>query len=114
MTIEATQIPAKLRGRPRTFDREAALRSALTLFWRVGYEPATISELCKAMGINPHSLYAAFGNKAQLFMEAVAYYETTYWDEAWLRLEQAQDIRQGIFMNCSIGKKLPLKPNRLL
>ena len=96
MTIEATQIPAKLRGRPRTFDREAALRSALTLFWRVGYEPATISELCKAMGINPPSLYAAFGNKAQLFMEAVAYYETTYWDEAWLRLEQAQDIRQGI------------------
>ncbi|MEO9340451.1 TetR/AcrR family transcriptional regulator [Mesorhizobium sp. SB112] len=78
------------------FDREAALRSALALFWRVGYEPATISELCKAMGINPPSLYAAFGNKAQLFMEAVDYYETTYWDAAWLRLEQAKDIRQGI------------------
>lgn len=96
MTLETTQIPSKLRGRPRTFDREAALRSALALFWQVGYEPATISELCKAMGINPPSLYAAFGNKAQLFMEAVAYYETTYWDEAWLRLKQTPEIHMAV------------------
>lgn len=90
------QTPSKLRGRPRTFDREVALQNALALFWRLGYEPATISELCKAMGINPPSLYAAFGNKAQLFMEAVEYYETTYWDAAWLRLNQAPDVRTAI------------------
>lgn len=96
MTVETAQIPSKRRGRPRTFDREAALCSALSLFWRLGYEPATISELCKAMGINPPSLYAAFGNKAQLFMEAVAYYETTYWDGAWLRLNQTRDVRKAI------------------
>lgn len=96
MTLETTPIPSKLRGRPRTFDREAALRSALALFWQVGYEPATISELCKAMGINPPSLYAAFGNKAQLFMEAVAYYETTYWDAAWLRLKQTPEIHTAV------------------
>lgn len=96
MIVDANQIAAKLKGRPRTFDREAALRSALELFWQVGYEPTTIAGLCKAMGINPPSLYAAFGNKAQLFMEAVNYYETTYWDASWLRLKQSKDIRKGI------------------
>ena len=96
MTAQATPTPSKLRGRPRTFNREAALESALALFWRLGYEPTTISELCKAMGINPPSLYAAFGNKAQLFMEAVTYYETNYWDAAWLRLNQEPDVRTAI------------------
>ncbi|MFC7664662.1 TetR/AcrR family transcriptional regulator [Methylorubrum suomiense] len=52
------------KGRPRTFDRAQALHSALEVFWKRGYEPATMGELCSAMGINPPSLYAAFGNKA--------------------------------------------------
>ena len=67
--------PHRSKGRPRTFDRAAALNRALNVFWRRGYEPASISELCAAMEINPPSLYAAFGNKAQLFMEAVQHYE---------------------------------------
>lgn len=96
MNVKATQTRSKLRGRPRSFDREAALESALALFWRLGYEPATIAELCKAMGINPPSLYAAFGNKAQLFIEAVRYYEAIYWDAAWTRLYETPDIRNAI------------------
>ncbi|MEO6014521.1 MAG: TetR/AcrR family transcriptional regulator [Devosia sp.] len=75
--------PHKSKGRPRIFDRDAALRSALDLFWRRGYEPASIAELCSSMGINPPSLYAAFGSKAQLFMEAVNCYEAEYWDSVW-------------------------------
>ena len=67
------------KGRPRSFDKDTALLKALDIFWRRGYEPASISELCSAMGINAPSLYAAFGNKAGLFLEAVAFYEEKYW-----------------------------------
>ncbi len=96
MSIQTTIPPHKSRGRPRTFDREAALQSALGVFWRRGYEPASISELCAAMGINPPSLYAAFGNKAQLFMEAVNHYETSYWDDAWERMASGRDVLEDM------------------
>lgn len=61
-------------GRPLGFDRDAALREAMLLFWRHGYEATSVSELTKAMGITPPSLYTAFGDKKQLFLEAVQLY----------------------------------------
>lgn len=67
------------KGRPRCFDREKALLQALNVFWQHGYAPASMTELCKAMQINAPSLYAAFGSKAQLFLEAVHFYEQKYW-----------------------------------
>ncbi|GAA2019952.1 TetR/AcrR family transcriptional regulator [Catenulispora yoronensis] len=66
------------RGRPRGFDREAALDAALTEFWRHGYEATSVATLTKAMGINPPSLYAAFGDKRKLFSEAVQRYADTH------------------------------------
>ena len=67
---------AKSRGgRPWSFDREAAIETALRLFWRHGYEGVAIGDLTQAIGIAPPSLYAAFGSKAGLYREAVDRYE---------------------------------------
>src|SRR4051794_25201371 len=66
------------RGRPRAFDRDAALDAALFEFWRHGYEATSIAGLTKAMGVTPPSLYAAFGDKRKLFSEAVSRYAETY------------------------------------
>ena len=63
-------------GRVRQFDADVALDRALEVFWARGYEGATLPELTKAMGINRPSLYAAFGNKEQLFRKALDRYQT--------------------------------------
>lgn len=63
------------RGRPRSFDRAAALRRAMEVFWERGYEGTSLGDLTEAMGINKPSLYAAFGCKEALFREAVALYD---------------------------------------
>jgi len=66
------------RGRPRSFDREEALLRAMKVFWALGYEGATLTDLQKAMGgITAPSLYAAFGSKEELFREAVELYSRT-------------------------------------
>ncbi|NYE60613.1 AcrR family transcriptional regulator [Duganella sp. 1224] len=66
------------RGRPRVFDRNAALDTAMKLFWVKGYEATSIADLTSALGIGPTSLYAAFGSKEQLYAEALNLYSTTY------------------------------------
>jgi AcrR family transcriptional regulator len=72
-------------GRPRRFDIDAALNRAVEVFWRKGYEGASVSDLTEAMGINPPSLYAAFGNKEALFRKALDRYQAShaaFWKEA--------------------------------
>lgn len=67
-----------MAGRPRSFDRDAALAAAVELFWRAGYEETSVAMLTSAMGVTPPSLYAAFGDKRRLFEEASAlYFERT-------------------------------------
>ncbi len=68
-------VSASHRGRPREFCTENALAAALAVFWRKGYEGASLSDLTDAMGISRPSLYAAFGNKEALFRQALDLYE---------------------------------------
>ncbi len=63
------------RGRPREFDADEALAAALRVFWRRGFEGASLTELTEAMGITRPSLYCAFGNKEALFKKALDLYE---------------------------------------
>ena len=63
-----------MAGRPRSFDRDAALAAAVEQFWRTGYEKTSVAALTKAMGVTPPSLYAAFGDKDSLFDEASTLY----------------------------------------
>lgn len=74
IAMKRAQEGTKRRGRPRAFDREAALEKAMTVFWRHGYEATSMADLTAAMGINPPSLYAAFGDKERLFLEAIERY----------------------------------------
>src|SRR5581483_2250712 len=67
--------PADLTPKSRrAFDIDEALERALEVFWRKGYEGASLSDLTRAMGINRPSLYAAFGNKEELFRRALDRY----------------------------------------
>lgn len=84
------------RGRPRSFDRDAALASAMEVFWIKGYEAASLSDLTAAMGIASPSLYAAFGSKERLFHEAVELYGRTEGPQLWDVVDAAPTARQAI------------------
>jgi AcrR family transcriptional regulator len=75
-------IPLKRpRGRPRGFDRDQALARAIQVFWEKGYEGASMQDLLGAMEISSPSLYAAFGDKESLFLEAVQRYHENLREE---------------------------------
>ncbi|MES9990853.1 MAG: TetR/AcrR family transcriptional regulator [Candidatus Thiodiazotropha sp.] len=65
-------------GRKRTFDKSDALDKAMRVFWRNGYSATSVTDLTEALGINKPSLYAAFGNKEQLFGAALEHYTSHY------------------------------------
>lgn len=84
------------RGRPRSFDREVALRRAMEVFWDKGFEDASMADLTQAMGIASPSLYAAFGSKEALFQEAVALYQARFGGRMWDALDREPAIATAI------------------
>ena len=83
-------------GRPRSFDRDRALARAMEVFWTKGFEGTSIADLTAAMAINRPSLYAAFGNKEDLFAEALALYEAVEGAVITRLLAEAPTARAGI------------------
>jgi AcrR family transcriptional regulator len=83
-------------GRPRGFDRDAALEAAMFLFWRKGFAAASMNDLCDAMGVRSPSLYAAFGSKEALYLEAVEHYVQTQGPPIWGKLAEEATARAGI------------------
>jgi len=91
------------RGRPRAFDPDAALERAMHVFWAKGYEGASLSDLTRAMRINRPSLYAAFGNKEQLFSKVLDRYmdgPLAYFGKA-LAAPRARDVVEQIFFGAA-------------
>jgi AcrR family transcriptional regulator len=84
------------RGRPRTFDRDVALRRAMDVFWSKGYDNTSMTDLTSAMGINSPSLYAAFGSKEALFQEAVVLYGRIEGADIWSAIDEAPTAKEAI------------------
>lgn len=83
-------------GRSRRFNVEEALDAALEMFWQHGYEGTPIQALCRAMDLQPGSVYAAFGSKRDLFVAAVRRYIETVSAEAVDRVNGASSGLQGL------------------
>lgn len=65
-------------ARPRKFDEDTVLESALIAFWQNGYEGTSLMNLLEATGLTKSSLYAAFGNKESLFQKVIERYQRDY------------------------------------
>lgn len=89
-------VASKKPGRPRAFDRDAALASAMEMFWLKGFDGCAISDLTAAMHINSPSLYAAFGSKEDLFREAVDLYSTLEGEATRSALAGPRNIRDAL------------------
>jgi len=99
-------------GRPRAFDPDVALDRAMHVFWAKGYEGASLSDLTRAMRINRPSLYAAFGNKEQLFRKVLDRYMNgplAYFGKA-LAAPKARDVIEQIFFGAAKMAGNPRNP----
>jgi len=64
----------KRRGRPRGYDPQVALARAAEVFWKAGYAGTSLDDLAAATGMNRPSLYAAFGDKRDLYLKTLEHY----------------------------------------
>jgi len=93
-------VATATRGRPREFDADKALAAALRVFWRRGYEGASLTELTEAMGITRPSLYACYGNKEALFRKALDLYgeEKLAYMQTALEAPTARGVAERLLM----------------
>ncbi|WP_253975662.1 TetR/AcrR family transcriptional regulator [Myxococcus dinghuensis] len=99
-------------GRPRAFDVDEALDRALRLFWRQGYEGTSLSDLTEELGINRPSLYAAFGNKEELFRKALERYVEHHlilYREAFAK-PTAREAMEHLVLGLADAQTLPRGP----
>ncbi|MDH2341103.1 TetR/AcrR family transcriptional regulator [Bradyrhizobium sp. SSUT77] len=99
-------------GRPREFNAETALDQAMEVFWRHGYEGATIAQLTEAMGINPPSLYACFGNKEGLLKAALNRYTKLrgVWMDEVVAAPTAREVAERMLRGIADKQTDPANP----
>ena len=92
--------PRRRPGRPRSFDREAALDRAVEMFWADGYGGVDMARLARAVGVTKPSLYHVFGDKAALFLKALHRYGQTHASSALAAFEAEPNIARAVTAFC--------------
>jgi TetR/AcrR family transcriptional regulator, copper-responsive repressor len=96
----------KRRGRPRAYDPQVAIARAAEVFWKAGYAGTSLDDLVTATGMNRPSLYAAFGDKRDLYLKTLDYYREE--GRALARAATAGDPPLPVFLKRFYGKVLDL------
>lgn len=100
-------------ARPRTFDSDVVLDKAMEVFWRLGYDGASMSELTKAMDLNSTSIYAAYGNKRKLFEAVLDRYDARRLSniaDKILSATSAREVAERALYSIAEGMVAPGKP----
>ena len=84
------------RGRPRSFDTDTALDRATEVFWRHGFQGASMAELTAATGLSKPSLYAAFGDKEALYLRCLQRYGARQVEMQTALLDSEPDARRAV------------------
>src|SRR5215469_11280107 len=83
-------------ARPREFDSDSALESAMQVFWAKGYEATSLDDLCEATGLSRSSLYGTFGDKHDLLLRSLERYSERGSARIAATLEEAPSLREGL------------------
>lgn len=102
-------------GRPKKFNKDDALWAAIQVFWEKGYGSASVRDLTKAMGINSPSLYATFGDKYQLYMQAIDFYISKPNCAPIVAFNDEPDIKKAVhgFLNTTLHEATESKEGGL-
>ncbi|MCD9026126.1 TetR/AcrR family transcriptional regulator [Cohnella silvisoli] len=100
--------------RPREFDEEKALDAAMQLFWEKGFEATSLSDLTSRMGIQRPSIYAAFGDKKELFEAALRKYTRFHASFVRARLQNNSSVIEGFraYFEGIVAEEYKESPNR--
>ncbi|URJ62057.1 TetR/AcrR family transcriptional regulator [Paenibacillus polymyxa] len=100
--------------RPREFDEDQALDAAMRIFWEKGFEATSISDLTSKMGIQRPSIYAAFGDKKQLFEAALRKYTQSHAAYVRSRLQSNSSVKEAFynFFGGVVAEEYEDGPNR--
>jgi len=100
------QNKAEKRGRPRSYDPEAALESVLDVFWRAGYAATSLDEITAATGMNRPSIYAAFGDKHAMYLSAIKRYREMSREQIGAAMSYDRSLSEALL--CVYNKALDI------
>jgi len=106
MVQKNSDPPPARRGRPRQYDPDSALARAASAFWKNGYAATSLDDLAAATGMNRPSLYAAFGDKREIYLKTLDYYMEE--GQALARAALAGDPPLRVFLKRFYDKALDL------